>query len=341
LINAIFCLWIYGVKAADLSFNPTADEISSVLIFHSDRYSAYNDASQIKLTDPNLIKFISQTLKDSNDSASTNKSKNNTEDQGYSTFQLNLKNGKSVVRFLQYDQKNYQSVVAKALNKSAEYGKALYALPNDKDISYIALSNLKQDVIQKIWSSYKQEYISLSNNEKNQIFLRELPLFESLNITTSIGIENRFYSYSLTPLTPITSQWAMEEQNNASKDEMVKDINKILNLDKFTHNIQIVFEGNNLPAIFKNYNFNTDYQCYSDGTSRGFKYTLQTENQFVSLIAKNISLKPDITKPFAEITLSTNNTGRQYQYYIALDNDTINQLAALIPTLKTVNNNNN
>jgi ABC-2 type transport system permease protein len=337
LINVIFCVWTYGVKTADLSFNPTAEEISSVQItstMNSD-YNIY--VSQIKLTDPSLIEFVSETLRASNNSVSSNKIFNSG-DFVFRTFRINLKNGNSVSRLLSCDRKIDDSKVVKALDTSAEYNKMLYKLPDDKDILNISIINLKQDIIQKIWISYKQEYNSLSDNEKQQISKGELPYCGSINISKSIGIQNDYLNFIFTPLTPLTSQMVMNEQNKANKVEMLKLFNKIINSDKFNHDIQITFIGNGLPKSIKDYNFNNSFQYDSYGISHFNNYSIQDEILIVNLLEKNISLKPDITKPFANINSNFNN-GYTRGYYIALDDETINKLASTIPMLVKINNN--
>jgi ABC-2 type transport system permease protein len=345
LLNGFFYLWLTGIKTADLSFNPTASEISSVQIWNYDLKSSNPDqhptwdsgTGQIKLTDPDFNDFISQKVKDSNTSITSPQSGFSTGSNTYYKFKINLKNGSSVERILYLNEDKDKPKMVKATENNAEYKKVSYTLPNDKDITYTAIPNIKQDVTQKIWNSFRNEYNSLSDSEKDQIFKSTQPSGETLMVKTSIGIVNNYLYYPFTSLTPITSQWAMEEQNNTSRNEVTTYISKIQNLDKFDHNSTITFQGKELPKIFANYAFGNYYYDNGNGNTHS-TYSLQDEKQMISLVAKSITQKPDITQPFAEITLSSTIGGKTYHYYVTLDNDTINQIVALIPKLKPISN---
>jgi ABC-2 type transport system permease protein len=329
-ICAVFGLSLNYAKNSVLNFSPSSSEIESISVVQYDyNYSSRNiNYSGLLQKD---VQFNDDTTKNSvskilSDNVSRLKSGTSLYNSGRATnykVGIKLKNGKYAERIL-YADDNQSSDIQNSMKASSKYLNAITQLPpeeNNVNVSYLS----DQVSIKKLWDTFKSEYTTLSENDKESIYsytyryyngsdnYKEISI-ASFTVNGNIGIDNYTQEYPITLKMPKTAAM-YAEMLNAKNKSAVKALMTAYNGKGNSYSSVGITLYNDTELSEKPVpdielaNFNMyDSNNSHDNITRCFNILL---SQFDDQV--------DLTKPYVAVYFNVNE--KSYSYYQALSND--------------------
>lgn len=302
-----------------LKFSPSASEIDSVSLFNDDTtQSTYGYAKivskKILFKDPLIKNIVADILSKNIASLKSGVILNNGTDSVYN-FDIHLSNGHSAKRILYLNEKQ-ASELEELLFNNSEYKKISLSLPPQEYLYGVSFETNIDDeaTVKKLWESYESEFNSLSDSDKETVFNGSSDgVSNSISNVYVYGAYNMEYfwnDFSLTKLTPKTSDMYVKKVNSENLSRAKSALNSIQNLSS--------------PDIYCNiYFINTDKLTSFDFDNSNSSLAKKTAKLFTDHINDSV----DITKPLACVNL--NYKEQTITYYQVLSDDMINELVEM------------
>ena len=190
ILLAVGCLFVASVglvRANVLSKNYTADEIESVTFSESGSSMYYSDNNyedmktrKIKVSDREVVKFVSDALDFSLDSVADGTYPSGRVLTGYeggkatyeryvfTTIKIDLKGGGRIGRKIKISESNYDKMLIAAQN-TEEYRAAYLEIPKPDSIYSIYWSRIDTDKMESVYKTFYEEYSSMTEEEKMEV----------------------------------------------------------------------------------------------------------------------------------------------------------------------------
>lgn len=216
--GALFAGSMFLVSHGVLNENISADEIQSVAYYKYDSrgnyyenidYSSYM-TKNISIDDEHALNIVASALRESELAVKNGEFYGGTNyiQYKYKHIEITLKSGKKIGRYIRMTPDQYYEL-NRRFEISDTYAKAIITLPEDDQILNVTLSQVDYEDVQDLWDLFRQEYDTLSIEQKLQ--LMTMPQGH-VGFQLSIYSDHGYYSMwiNLTDLTPQTMKRYIE-----------------------------------------------------------------------------------------------------------------------------------
>lgn len=304
------------------SFEPTAEELKSISL-SLDNYSSNSyeelQTSSISITDPDALKLASNILRNSID-ASRNNNFYSHQYSMHTSLKFNTQSNKGVVRNLAMSETEYDSLQS-VLLESKEYQDAQLLLPNDNEILSIFVDSsiiqssvfdpsLREDINNCVWQSFKDEYMSLSVEDKTAVKNSESQCIVGTIIVYGTLDGNTFTSnYDISDLMPKTAELLVSCCENS------QDVSKVEALSDNFKNDVVDYDYYYIDAYLYDLKSSVSYNIYYDYSSDN-KNNKQNIINLISALEPCYSTKPTINSPIITLLIASEENYNYENYSI-------------------------
>lgn len=301
-VSVVMCI-AFGVILNVCSDNilnniPEAKDIESVSVVNSMTYwwgeeMSYNKLLQneVVVSDKEISNIIAKSYSLTAEKVKADELLEYDADYYCETIRLNYTNGKSNVRVIYMESKDYQDLMAAFLEQK-EYYEATYALPDEVIIGRLT----NEEYVDNLWKQFKAEYSTLTDEEKDKvletndyygdyyyddyyyddeyIYDEDLGSYDYLYVEGYYGIQRFSQDYVLyETLMPKTYQLYREYLYKENYSKVVKMINEMNDGSIESGNINL-YTGNTITTdnyylegldIYFNYDDGECYECFFTG----------------------------------------------------------------------------
>ena len=322
VFNVAFVLGSQVISNSIMNNVPVESEVQSVTVTQNSQYyytKSYEEckSESFEYKDKELIKIFSDCLKNNINTLNSEYGNHNVFVFSYKSYEVIFhgKDGKDIKRNVYvYDPDSFMSSeedlnekILRLEYEDENYRKSRIALPDDSEITNIYVTNIasvsmnskcSDEEMQKIWRTFKNEYVSLSQEDKlitsgyNIVENYNKLIYCNMSLNGYVGVEpyKTLYLVSST-ITPRTYKLILEISNKyATKitDDLEKEILESINKDA-------VFD----ISVYSNSNIN---DCYGMSYNRDEATPEELSSKDFEEVARAVKNLIDASKKGCDIT---------------------------------------
>ena len=336
--NVIFAFGILLTKQMVLGIKPSSSEIKSVYLSTDenqqyDRSYSYNERllQNVTFTDETLKQLVSDSLKETIDLVEEGKQRysfsyaNNMVNKSVT---IDTKNNGKITRNILFSNEEIAKIKEIQL-ASKEYVAAVSELPEVNSKTNISFSNMDKAEVLKLWETFKNEWETLSVEDKaivngtSEIGTESTSatyLNSQIVITGYYGFDEYTSNFGLSSLMPKTFNLAIPAVNKANSDTTKEILSEIFDKDAVDANLSLTrLSGNSSGS-----DFTTIYFYLNNGETSDTDFSLEQAKTIEKTVSEALNNEIDLNNIYVLNLSNTkyydNNSyrGKDSNYYLTL-----------------------